>query len=187
MSWDDAGDTAAVRKDGIGQDPHQPDAGAAVNQPNPFRRHQAAQGLGLFDIPLLVSDVAGQVDADVLHAIGCAGLTPRSEASLFGDPVVDIIPTLQLGAGDLSLLDDQRSLSRSGINTNLGYALIPSFATSPTSCSARFNTFERRPHTWPSTAYGVALNLGDTGELPSIGRPTCTKRGDFALATVTYL
>ena len=79
MSWDNASDAAVVRKDGIGQDAHQPDPRPAVHQPNPFRRHQVAQGLGLFDMPFPVSDVPGQVDANVLHAI-----VPRSESSLFG-------------------------------------------------------------------------------------------------------
>ena len=70
MSWDDSRDDSAVSKGGIGQDTHKPDTGAAVDQPNSFRRHQASQGLGLFDMNLLMSDIAGQVDANLFHAIG---------------------------------------------------------------------------------------------------------------------
>ena len=73
MSRDDAGDAAAVRKDRISHGAHQPDVSAAVHQPDPLRRHQAAHGLGLFDISLLASDVVPQVDTDALSGIRCLG------------------------------------------------------------------------------------------------------------------
>ena len=82
MSWDDTRDDTAMSKDGIGQDTHKPNASATVDQPNSFRRHQASQGLGLFDMNLLMSDIAGQIDADLFHAIGAFKIAKYGVASV---------------------------------------------------------------------------------------------------------
>ena len=129
MSWDNASDAAVVRKDGIGQDAHQPDPRPAVHQPKPFRRHQVAQGLSLFDMPFPVSDVPGQVDANVLHAI-----VPRLESSLFGDPVVNIIPDCpDQRRCTYHLRVPSAPLSRGAPQSRV-------YATSLSNCSARFDT-----------------------------------------------
>ena len=62
-----AGDAAALLEHRAGQDAHQPDAGAPVHESDTLGRHQPAQGLGFVDNPLVGSEVAAQVDADVLR------------------------------------------------------------------------------------------------------------------------
>ena len=70
---DHAGDLAAGLEHGVGDDAHQADVAAAVDQADAFAGQAVAQGDGAFGVGRLAAGVGAAIDADRAHGSGSLG------------------------------------------------------------------------------------------------------------------